>query len=59
MLEARGKSLEKIHALDSQVHIINGFVGGEDGGAERRERDANQIGAGEDERGFSVGRDAD
>ncbi len=53
------KALEQVQALDSQVHIINGVVGGEDGGAERRKGHADQVGAGEDERCLALGCDAD
>ena len=49
----------KAQSFDSQVHIINGFVGGEDGGAEGGEGHADEVYAGEDEGGFAVGGDAD
>jgi hypothetical protein len=29
-----GEQLKQIQSFDAQVHIINGLVGGEDGGAE-------------------------
>src|SRR5208282_2415263 len=37
----------------------NGVVGGEDGGAEGREGDADEVGGGEDERSLGVWSDAD
>ena len=55
----RGQLLKQIQAFYTQVHIINGFVGGEDGGAQGGEGYADQIGTGEDEGGFALGGDAD
>src|ERR1700734_1197995 len=46
-------------SFDAQVHIINGFVGGEDGGTEWRKGHADEVVAAEDEAGLAIGRDAD
>jgi hypothetical protein len=35
-------------AFYAEVYIVNGFVGGEDGGAEGRKGYSDEIGAGED-----------
>ena len=45
--------------MDAQVDIIDGFVGGEDYGAEGGEGYSDKVGAGEDEGGFACGGDAD
>jgi hypothetical protein len=45
--------------MNPQVNIINGLVGGEDGGAERGEGKPDEIGAGDGEGCFSFGGDAD
>ena len=49
----------EFEAFDSQITMIYGVAGGEDGGASRGEGDADQSGPGEGHGGFFVGRDAD
>jgi hypothetical protein len=48
-------SLKQREPFDSQVHIINGIVGGEDGGAQGRKGDADEVCSGEDEGCLAVG----
>jgi hypothetical protein len=40
---------KQIQSFDSQVHIINGFAGGEDGGSEGGEGQSDEVCAGENE----------
>ena len=54
----KADSLEQIQPFNSQVHIINGVIGGQDCGAERRKRNAHQIVAGQHQRGLALWRDA-
>ena len=51
--------LEETEAFDSEIYVVDGFAGSEDCGAERRESDADEIGAGENQGGFAIGGDAD
>src|SRR5580658_10921409 len=53
------RKLKKRHAFNAQVDVVNGIAGGEDGGAKRRKGYADEVGAGEGERGFAGGGDAD
>src|ERR1039458_994855 len=50
--------LEQTQSFYSQVHIINGFVGGEDGGSEGGEDQADEVCAGEHEGGLALRGDA-